>query len=121
MPTEPPTLRVAFVLDANGRPVNDGEGNFSIKMWIEGAPEATLSVQYTLDETYPERVREILLPMDGFEETTTTYGDYDIAAKVNTPDGSLRLKVNVARGLYDSHKSSLTPEIKAAIRQIHDN
>jgi hypothetical protein len=80
-----PTLKARFLLDRNGNPrfEDDGEHkHYEIELYIDDAPDDTFAVTYILDESYYDPVVESKKKDASFGEEITSYGDYVIFAKV---------------------------------------
>jgi len=116
-----PQLHVEFVLDESGKPIQVDDNVYRIQLSVEGAPPETGSVVYQLDPTYYRPVREKRrTPVDTrFVEETTTYGDYDLIARVRLPGRVQTLAVPISGALRETYKDQLAnPAIATAIESI---
>src|SRR5687767_11702153 len=96
-----------FLLDELGRPLifieqADDHRHYWIKLSVKDIPEDTYSVTYHLDPTYVESSFEVTNKSDNFAVNITSYGDYEITAKLRTKSYVYETR----RGLYDALKES---------------
>lgn len=119
-----PKIRATFQLDESGTPVRIKQGDlthYSITLHIEGAPEDTYAVTYTLHDTYYDPVREARNSEDKFSEELTSYGDYTVQANTRTKAGVFTISSKLSRSLAASYEDQITPEIQAALNDIRNN
>jgi len=121
MGPDEPKLLARFFLDDKKVPEysgkTEGKKNYSIRIFIKNAPSDTHAVTYQLDPSYFDPVREIR-SRPTFEEEITSYGDYDLQARIRRKKRADVLAVRLSEALREGHASAMTPEIEAAIRDI---
>jgi len=121
MATNDPTLKAAFVLDAQGKPGGRTAGNYKIKLSIDGCPSDAYAVTYRLDPTYYDPVREALNQADRFSEEITSYGNYVITAKIRTKSYPLEIRRSLYDALMETYRDASEPSVIAALTDIKDN
>ena len=116
-----PQIKATFLLGPDGRPEQIEQGDlkhFKIKLQVDGAPEDTYAVTYLLDSSYHTPVREALNRTNGFSEELTSYGDYNVEAKIRTRDGVYAVSSPLSAALEAGHAAALTPPITAALNEL---
>jgi len=117
-------IKATFQLDEQGKPEmihKKDLKNYRIRLQIEGAPDDTYAVTYVLHETYYEPVRESRDYYTGFPEDLTSYGDYNVQAKIRTKSGILTVASLLSEALKAGHKGEMTPDIETALKDIGEN
>jgi hypothetical protein len=117
-------LRAEFIMSAPGKPEVDtsfrGSRVYSIRLFVENAPEDVYAVTYELHKSYYDRMRDVRKG-PSFEERVTSYGDFEIRAHVRGKTGARLVIENLAQALRDSHASSDSPAVQRALRDIAAN
>lgn len=128
-----PTLTARFVRDADGKPqcVVDATGmrHFSIELGIAGAPDDATRVIYRLHDSYFDPIREARSdPARGggegarFAERITSFGDYELTARVETPAGPVVLREWLSTALEQGEAGSIAqPDTAMALKLIEDH
>jgi hypothetical protein len=121
-----PQLRAEFVTDANGTPETvHGEGvdHFRIKLFVDDAPDGTHAVTYELDPTYFDPVREVRAGVQRFEQEITSYGDYELSARVRHRGRTEYLGTSLTKaleGTYGSGAEIQSPAVRDAIDRLKE-
>ena len=119
-----PNIVAHFMLDPEGQPKvikQADRKHYWIKLEIEGAPDDTYAVNYRLDDSYPDPVRESHNQSAGFAEELTSYGDYTLQAKIRRQSHIETVATDLSRALARGHADTLSPAIQAALRDIADH
>lgn len=124
MSGDKPKIVARFILDDSGIPrftKQKMHKHYKISLCIEDLPHDTYAVTYYLHESYYDPVREIRDREENFAFKTTSYGDYEVTAKVRTRDGSITTKRTLYEALRETHGKSATSEIIQALGDIRGN
>lgn len=115
-----PNLHVSFSLDEHGRPRKTANDDYVIQFSVSGAPEDLGSVVYQLHPSYPQPIREKRRTNENptFAEETTTYGDYNLIAKLRRPGQVQTVATPISGALQQTYAEHMTPDIDAAIKYI---
>lgn len=125
-----PTITARFVRDADGKPqcVVDASGmrHFNIELGIGGAPENATRVIYRLDDSYFDPIRETRSEaLTGsaagtrFAERITSYGDFELTARVETSTGPVVLREWLSKALAQGETESIAqPDTTEALKLI---
>src|SRR5262249_23465245 len=118
---QPPQLKAEFLLDENGHPKKiegDKRTHYEVKISIAGTPKGAYGVTYRLHPTYLDPVREVLREGGDFSENITTYGDYELAAKIRTDTGNFTVRDSLADALTRTYGASPTTPIANALQTL---
>lgn len=113
-----------FILDEVGKPhfTNPkAHSHYKISLHIEDLPSDAYAVTYYLHESYYDPVREIRDKASSFAFNTTSYGDYEVTAKVRTKEGALTTKRTLYEALKETYGDSASDEIRKALQDIREN
>lgn len=124
MTKQTPQLTASFVLDANGKPkiqVSGRHKHYSIRLSVKNAPSDAYAVTYILHPTYYDPVREVRDKDSDFTEELTSYGDYEIQAKVRSSEYPLPLRRDLYDALAETYSKNLNPDILKALKDIQEN
>ena len=118
-----PIICAEFKLDKHDKPiayVHTPYKHYLIKIFIENAPEDTHAVTYELHESYVDPVREVFKGKDtpNFELYITSYGDYEIKAKIRQKNYSKFISRGLSEALRETYKNTSNPDIQDAINDI---
>ena len=119
-----PKIMASFVLDDVGKPkkIESGKNkHYKLHISVKDAPEDTYAVTYFLHPTYYDPMREARNKDINFAEELTSYGDYEVQAKLRSRDFPLPLKRNLYDALMDTYAGTSEPEILQALRDIKEN
>jgi len=119
--SDEPSLKAAFVLDAQGRPGGRSSGHYKIRLFIDKAPVDAYAVTYRLDPTYYDPVREALNQSDSFAEEISSYGNYVITAKIRTKSFPREIRRSLYDALMETHKDTSEPTVLSALSDIKEN
>lgn len=114
-------LVARFVLDEDGKPriiEKDDRKHYWIDLHVADAPDDTYAVNYELDDSYYDPVRESREPNDGFVERLTSYGDYTVQAKLRTKNRVEVVATELSEALSRGHAGEVSPMIAKAIDDI---
>lgn len=111
----------SFVLDEEGKPKGESAGHYRIKLSVAGAPADTYAVTYELDSTYYDPIRESRDSQAAFDEEITSYGDFDVKAKIRARGSAIRVRRQLYDALLESHGNDTRPEVIEALRVIKEN
>jgi transcription initiation factor IIF auxiliary subunit len=114
-------IKATFLLDVEAKPKGRDSGHYAIKIFVENPPEDAYAVTYRLHETYYDPVREVYNREDGFAEVLTSYGDYEIQARIRTKSFPIELNRSLYDALEESHRNDRDASIVKALNDIHDN
>jgi hypothetical protein len=120
-------LRAVFVT-TNGIPTF-AEGvkykHYSIMLSITDPPVDMLSVIYQLDNTYANPIRIVTKGVPNFQESITSYGDFDVRVSYRPMRDPNRIQTLLTRRLSDALAASYEPVIpeavSSAIKDITDH
>ena len=121
MSEQQPTIQAQFVLDGQGKPTEAAPGVYGIRLSIKGAPADAYAVTYHLHPTYYDPVREGNDRETNFSEEITSYGNFDVTAKVRTKSGPSLLRRSLHDALCESHCQNLNPKVQQALANIAAN
>ena len=116
-----PRIVARFKLDGEGRPEAveaGGHRHYRIELRTEEAPEDTYAVNYELHDTYYDPMRESRRHDEGFAEPITSYGDFDVKAKIRTRNRVEVVSAPLSRALAQGHRDDANPAIRRAIEDI---
>jgi hypothetical protein len=125
-----PTITARFVRDAHGQPqcVIDATGmrHFSIELGIAGAPDHATRVIYRLHDSYFDPIREARPEATAgstrFAERITSYGDFELSARIETPAGPVFLRESLSKALQKGEASSIAQDVTAeALKLIEEH
>jgi hypothetical protein len=116
------SIEVKFVLDKDGNPQfieAGGRKHYKIEVGMKAFPEDSYAVQYQLDSSYINPLREETNKDDAFRFKTTTYGDYSISAAIMGRKSRETASAIISRALKESHSGDLdNSQILDAIETI---
>jgi transcription initiation factor IIF auxiliary subunit len=115
-----PRIRAEFVLDKEKKDPIEVEGNYRIKLFVEGAPDDTYAVTYKLHESYYDPLREAR-ERPNFEEEITSYGDYAVRAVIQRMKKSEEISETLSTALRRTYGDNPPPGINSAIQHIRAN
>jgi len=127
MTLEQSTIHAKFILDDNDKPRVRGAGQYGIELFVKNAPSDAYAVTYRLHPTYYDPVREARerdQPVDkerAFVEEITSYGNFDVLARVRTRSFPVTLQRSLYDALVESHGNSPDPAIKQALDDIRNH
>ncbi len=121
-----------FNLDENNKPLFDESPrykrkHYQIKIFIENAPEDTHAVTYELSESHIDPVQEVfketqsfnrIQHIPNFELETTSYGDFEIKAKIRQKDYANFVSRRLSDALREKYGDTSNPDIQNAINDI---
>jgi hypothetical protein len=119
-----PKLRAEFLLDDDGEPLKAKDGkltHYEIKLWIEDVPTGAYGVTYDLHDTYYDPKREVFGASGDFAEEITSYGDFEVRAKVRTRSATCTVKEQLSSALERNYAGNASPAIVKALTAIKDN
>jgi hypothetical protein len=119
-----PTLKARFLLDRNGNPKFEHDGDhkhYEIELYVDDAPEDTFAVTYILDESYYDPVVESKKKNASFGEEITSYGDYVIVAKVRARTRTYVIQRSLAKALAEEYDSPPKQSFRVALEDIAVN
>jgi hypothetical protein len=119
-----PKIKATFLLGSDGRPElvqQDNVKHYKIRLQVDDTPDGTYAVTYVLDKSYRTPIREVLDKKAGFAEELTSYGDYQVEAKIRTRDGAYTVSTTLSGALKAGHREHLTSPIAEALQQIQSN
>jgi hypothetical protein len=117
-----PEILAKFELEDDGKPsfvAGDLLKHYSIQVFLKDAPSDISSVTYKLDPTYHQPIRKVPNVVPAFEESLTSYGDYEVQAALDARHGATMLKTSLSEALEKYYKDhEFAPEIAKAIEDI---
>lgn len=118
-----PKICAKFLLDINNKPKYYvyAYKHFGIMLFIRNAPKDVHAVTYELHETYVDPVREVSRDVPNFELEITSYGDYEINAKIRQRDYATFISRCLSDALCETYENSSNPDIQNAINYIKEN
>jgi len=119
-----PQIVASFVLDEDGKPKEQMLGDckhYEIQLSVRNTPPGTYAVTYFLHPTYYDSVREVRDRDSNFKEDLTSYGDYEVQAKVRSPECRPLIKRTLYDALADSYAEAANPAIVRALDDIKMN
>ncbi len=119
-----PVIKAVFELDEKGQPLfvkGADHKHYRIRLHVENVPEDTYAVTYLLDESYYNPVREARDRAAGFTEELTSYGDYDLQAKIRSREGTAAVTTKLSAALEAGHADEVSPQIESALKDIRGN
>jgi transcription initiation factor IIF auxiliary subunit len=114
-------IRAEFVRDKKGRLVGIKEIDiihYCIRLYIENPPVAAEKVVYQLHESYGNPRLEVKAGVANFAEEITSYGDYDVKAKIYHNNQVDSLMVLLSQALAETYGESPAAEVQTALEQI---
>ena len=124
MNIKPPKLIASFVLGPDGKPEkieSNNHNHYKLKLSVKDAPEDTYAVTYYLHPSYYDPVREVSNKDVGFAEELTSYGDYEVQAKIRSQEYPLPVRRNLYEALKESYGENSDPSILEALNEIKVN
>jgi hypothetical protein len=119
MPEQQPSIQAHFVLDDQGKPTELAPGHYGIRLSIKGAPADAYAVTYHLHPTYYDPVRESNDAANSFSQEITSYGNFDVTAKIRTKSGPSLLRRSLYDALCESHDRD--SKVQQALQGIRAN
>lgn len=121
-----PKIQARFELDRSGRPKyieEDATRHFEIQLWISDCPATAVSATYRLHNTYYEPIRYRKNREDGFRESISSFGDFDVRADIELRSGEvLHLSSSLYRCLSRTHDGTGgSAELRSALSDIREN
>jgi transcription initiation factor IIF auxiliary subunit len=116
-----PMIQARLILNNEGKPEIVGWRSYKIELSVKGVPEDTFAVTYFLHETYYDPVRESHDQKSNFSEELTSYGDFEIKAKIRAKSSSILISRQLSDALQETHGSSNDFDIKEALQKIAAN
>jgi hypothetical protein len=116
-----PIIKAEFVLDKDGKPIISGDRHYAIKLSTKEVPDDTYAVTYFLHDSYYDPVRESQEKKTDFAEDLTSFGDYEIKAKIRAKNSSVLISRQLSDALKETHGSSNDPDIKKALQKIESS
>jgi hypothetical protein len=120
MSEQRPAIQAHFVLDKD-KPSEEAPGHYAIRLSIKGAPADTYAVTYGLHSSYYDPIREAINPAADFSEKITSYGNFEVTAKLRTKSGPSRLRRSLYDALQESHGEDKNEDVQRALRSIRAN
>jgi hypothetical protein len=117
--TEKPIITARFLLE-DGKPVFTEVGekrHYRILLQVANAPDDTHGVTYELDESYYDPMRDVR-NKPAFEESTSSYGDYEMQARVRRLKRVDLIAERLSTALERGHAGDMNPAIAEAIEYI---
>jgi hypothetical protein len=114
-------LEAQFVLGSDGSPLvvaDDKTNHYEIQLRVAEPPPGTYAVTYQLHDTYYDPVRESRSREQGFAEEITSYGDFEVQARVRGKDRTVATASLLSEALRRGHAGGMNESIERAIREI---
>ncbi|SFI70911.1 pYEATS domain-containing protein [Nitrosomonas sp. Nm34] len=119
-----PKLIASFVLGSNGEPEkieSKNHNHYKLRLSVKDAPDDTYAVTYYLHPAYYDPVREARNKEVDFAEELTSYGDYEVQAKIRSQEYPLPVRRNLYEALAETYADITEPSILEALNDIKEN
>jgi hypothetical protein len=116
-----PRVVARFLARADGTPeelASRKDPHYKIALRIDPPPVGIDEVVYLLDESYSKRRRRVRQPPT-FEETISSYGDFDFVAQLLADGKPVRkLHARLSQALRDHYGERASPPVQAALERL---
>jgi hypothetical protein len=119
-----PTIEANFVLDDSENPrffQGESKKHYEIELRTNHVPPDTYAVTYLLHESYPIPVHEMRNKDDNFSLQITSFGDYEVKAKIRHLNGVDVTAVGLWRALRQKYQNMPNKTIEQALHDIETN
>nr|VFK21206.1 MAG: hypothetical protein BECKLPF1236A_GA0070988_102923 [Candidatus Kentron sp. LPFa]VFK23598.1 MAG: hypothetical protein BECKLPF1236C_GA0070990_1000633 [Candidatus Kentron sp. LPFa] len=119
-----PQIEASFILDNDGKPkrkLSEKHKHYEVQLSVKDVPGDTYAVTYFLHPTYYNSVREVRDRDSNFAEDLTSYGDYEIQAKIRSSEYPLPLRRNLYEALAETYTGNTDTGILQALTDIKEN